>query len=113
MPKNKQCKACPWKKSTVPDRDIPNGYCVQRHHALRATIAEPGALRQGTTLRAMACHESPTGKERACVGWLAHQLGPGNNLLLRIQALDGRYGELVLDGEQHASFEDTVPNVSD
>lgn len=106
-----QCAACPWKVSTVPGRDIPGGYCPAKHAGLRGTIAAPGAasLLRGGPLRAMACHESPPGREQACVGWLAHQLGPGNNLGLRMLARDGRYRHIVLDGPQHERFEDTLP----
>ena len=108
---NKQCKACPWKVSTVPGQDIPGGYCPQKHADLAATIADTNRpfSTLGRSLRVMACHETPPGAERACVGWLHHQLGIGNNIGLRIMALDGRFGDLVLDGEQHESFADTLP----
>ena len=111
-PRTRQCKACPWKVSTVPERDIPGGYSAARHHALAGTIAEPGALRAARGLRVMACHESPPGREQTCVGWLANQLGPGNNLAVRMAAMRGEFGaadELELDGPQHARFEDTLP----
>lgn len=106
----KQCKKCPWLKSTDP-HDIPNGYCEQKHAALKGTIAEPGDLRGllGGTLRIFACHESKPGAERECVGWVSNQLGPGNNIALRFQALDGRYSNLQLVGPQHETFEQTLP----
>jgi len=104
----KQCKACPWKKSTRPKKDIPGGYCEKKHAALKSTIAKPGEIRISEAVRCMACHESPVGAERPCVGWLAHQLGPGNNIALRFLARDGRYGELELVGDQHTRFEDTL-----
>lgn len=107
----KQCKACPWKKSTVPDQDIPGGYCETKHRALDGTIAEPGSLESiGKPMRVFACHESQPGRERACVGWVANQLGPGNNIQLRLAALDGRYKDLQLDGPQHERFQDTLPD---
>jgi hypothetical protein len=110
MARRKQCKACPWKVSTNPDRDIPGGYCRQKHRNLRSTIAEPGALRVGSALRLMACHETTGGAELPCVGWLAHQLGPGNNIALRLAASrDKSLCAFELDGEQHARFEDTLP----
>lgn len=111
MGTHQQCKACPWKRSTVPERDIPGGYCEQKHRALRGTIAKPGNLSATLTgsIRVFACHESPVGAERPCAGWLAHQLGPGNNIGLRMLARDGRFSDIVLDGEQHESFEDTLP----
>lgn len=108
----KQCKACPWKVSTDPERDIPGGYSADKHCALEGTIATPGDLRtliNGGPLRVMACHESTPGAERECVGWVMHQLGPGNNLALRVLATDGRYKDFRTVGPQHERFEDTLP----
>jgi hypothetical protein len=104
----KQCKKCPWKKSTDP-HEIPNGYCETKHQALAGTIARPGELNIGRALRVMACHESVPGKERECVGWVMHQLGAGNNLALRLMALDGRFKDYETVGPQHERFEDTLP----
>lgn len=108
----KQCAKCPWKKSTNP-RDIPNGYCPVKHRKLRGTIAEPGAasIFNLDTIRVMACHESPIGEEEACVGWLVHQLGPGNNLALRMAVSAGKIDANVETiGEQHQTFEETLPH---
>lgn len=106
----KQCKKCPWKTSTDP-HEIPNGYTEEKHAALKGTIAEPGSLCALTSagLRAMACHESPKGREKPCVGWLANQLGPGNNIGLRVAALMGRVEPFKTVGPQHERFEDTLP----
>lgn len=112
MARDKQCKACPWKVSTVPDEDIPGGYCETKHRNLKRTIAKPGDtsfLAGEEGIRMMACHESTGSKNRPCVGWLVHQLGIGNNIRLRLRALDGRFGELETFGEQHKRFEDTLP----
>jgi Family of unknown function (DUF6283) len=106
----RQCKACPWRKSTRPARDIPGGYDVDKHRRLAGTIAEPGVLGTSCELRLMACHESMPGREIVCVGWLAHQLGPGNNLPLRLAVIAGRIdGRFELSGAQHERFEDTLP----
>lgn len=103
-----QCKKCPWKTTTNP-RVIPNGYCSAKHAALSSTIAEPGSLRRGG-LRVMACHETPPGKELACVGWLVNQLGPGNNIALRLVVMTGQIdGNVKTVGPQHERFEDTLP----
>lgn len=108
----KQCKKCPWKVDTDPN-DIPNGYCEAKHRGLKSTIAQGDGLGQlsrsdGYTM--MACHETPQGRELPCVGWLAHQLGPGNNIPLRLAASAGRIDyDYELDGEQHECFEDTLP----
>lgn len=110
--RTKQCKACPWKKSVTPDTDIPGGYCETKHENLHTTIAEPGSLHFGSELRMMACHESSPGREQPCVGWVSHQLGPGNNIGLRMMALEGQFNNLQLDGPQHERFEDTLPKTS-
>ncbi len=111
----KQCKACPWRTDVDP-HDIPNGYCPTLHADLADTIAKPAetaidlcaALR--APLRIMACHESKIGREIPCVGWLANQLGPGNNIKLRLAARHDRsLTDFELVGEQHERFEDTLP----
>lgn len=103
----RQCAKCPWKKSTDP-RTIPNGYCERKHAALKKTIADPGTINIGRQLHLMACHET---EKRPCVGWLAHQLGDGNNIALRLAVSTGRIdANFETVGEQHARFEDTLPS---
>lgn len=103
----RQCAKCPWKKSTNP-RDIPNGYCEKKHAGLKRTIASD--MRPLGTLHVMGCHETPNGRELPCVGWLVNQLGPGNNLTLRLRAMQGAIDANVRTvGEQHERFEDTLP----
>ena len=47
---------------------------------------------------------------RAATGRHHHQLGPGNNLALRLSVLqDHTPCDYVLDGEQHPNFEATLP----
>ncbi len=106
MPR-KQCKKCPWKVSADP-HEIPNGYSVERHKGLASTIAEPGTLHGiGGPLRIMACHET---HDTPCVGWLVNQLGPGNNLPLRLAVIYKRIdGDVQTVGPQHACLEDTLP----
>jgi hypothetical protein len=104
----KQCAKCPWKVGTDPN-EIPNGYCERKHAALQSTI-KSGLASIGNTLRMMACHETKAGKELPCVGWLANQLGPGNNIGLRMAVGAGRVSaNFELDGEQHERLEDTLP----
>lgn len=106
--RRRPCKACPWKKSTVPERDITGGYSTDLHGRLTCTIADPGTMT--ASFRMMACHETPPGEEQACAGWVANQLGPGNNLALRLRAMTDRsIGDFQLDGPQHERFEDTLP----
>lgn len=109
MARRRQCAKCPWKVSTDP-HEIPNGYCADKHRRLTSTIAEPGNLELGGALHVMACHESRVDKEIPCVGWLNHQLGPGNNLKLRFAVFQKRISaDYELDGEQHESLEATFP----
>jgi hypothetical protein len=91
-----------------PTKDIPGGYCSTKHAALKDTIAKPGELDLGT-MKAMACHESMPGREQMCVGWVSQQLGPGNNIPLRLMSMDGRFQGLRTFGPQHNRFEDTLP----
>jgi hypothetical protein len=109
MPTRRQCAKCPWKTSTNP-HDIPNEYSEEAHARLNRTIAEPGALPIGLAIRFMACHETSRGHELPCVGWLVHQLGPGNNIGLRLMAHAGQIDTNVRTvGSQHECFEDTLP----
>lgn len=107
LKKTKQCAKCPWKKSTNP-HDIPNGYSVKQHCDLKKTISD-GGINIGSPLQVMACHEAKTGKEVYCIGWLMNQLGPGNNIALRIKMMQYDLKSIKLDGEQHQRFEDTLP----
>lgn len=108
LTRTKQCAKCPWKKSTNP-HDIPNGYCETKHKALDKTIAKNfNGFSQ--TLYAMACHESEKGEEEYCIGWLANQLGEGNNIGLRIKMLNcSNVKDIELVGKQHKTFKDTLP----
>lgn len=108
LKRTKQCAKCPWRTDVNP-YDIPNGYEVARHQALRNTIAQPDdwAWLTGSPLPVMACHET---EDAHCVGWLAQQAGPGNNLGLRLLLLHcTNVHRLHLIGAQHATFADTLP----
>ena len=114
LKRTRQCRKCPWRIATDP-RAIPNGYCETRHARLAETFADQtGNLAlavAGGTMNSMACHESPVGQEAHCVGWLAHQLGPGNNIALRMAVRScENIGRMELVGPQHARFEDTLPD---
>ncbi len=103
-----QCAKCPWRVDVDP-HDIPNGYCETKHAGLASTIAAPGSLAGafGGKQKVMACHET---HDAHCVGWINHQLGAGNNLGLRMQMMTcENIGKLRLVGEQHQTFEDTLP----
>ena len=103
-----QCKSCPWRVDCVPDEDIPNGYSRELHRGLACTIRS-GVDSMIGALRVMACHYSRPGDEFACAGWLANQLGPGNNIGVRLAVMRGRLPVPNVDGPQHETFEDTLP----
>lgn len=109
MPR-KQCVKCPWKRNVDP-YDIPGGYCPTKHAKLESTIAKsPLDGLFSRERRAMACHETAVGEELPCVGWLVHQLGPGNNISLRLAVVHGQIdGDVETVGPQHERFEDTLP----
>lgn len=104
-----QCIKCPWIVGVDP-HEIPDGYSVEKHASLACTIAEPGDLRGlsgGGPRVAMACHEV---HDAHCVGWLANQVGTGNNLSLRLSLMQcTNADQLKLRGEQHPCFEATLP----
>ncbi len=104
LKRTKQCAKCPWLVSTNP-HEIPNGYSVEKHRALASTIADPGRIAFGA--HAMACHET---EDAHCIGWLVNQIGPGNNIGLRLKMRHCENGgDIELRGEQHRRFEDTLP----
>jgi hypothetical protein len=58
----------------------------------------------------MACHETPVGREKPCVGWLHNQLTDGDNIVLRYLVVLKRISaDFVIDGPQHATLADTFP----
>ena len=106
LKRTKQCEKCPWRKDVNP-HDIPDGYCETKHKNLASTIAKPGDL-SGVfrkELHVMACHET---QDAHCIGWLTNQIGPGNNIALRL-AMHGCKQSIKTVGEQHECFEDTLP----
>ena len=73
-------------------------------------MAQPGVMSLSGGQHAMACHESKPGSEMHCVGWLCQQLGPGNNIGLRMRMLTcDNINAVELVGEQHETLEDTFP----
>ncbi len=99
-----QCQKCPWRVDVDP-HDIPNGYDEEKHRALKITIARPGDFLHPTPN--MACHET---HDAHCIGWLVNQVGSGNNIALRLQMFSCENAKKIrLRGEQHETFEDTLP----
>ena len=118
LPRTAQCQNCPWKVDSDPHA-IP-GYDAEKHAGLISTIADPldpfvgpGEEAFKPLINVMACHDSPVGEPEPCVGWLVHQIGPGNNIAVRIWMLGCENGHrLRTFGEQHQRFEDTIPTDS-
>jgi len=107
-----QCKKCPWRADCNP-HEIPGGYCETKHQNLAGTIAKGEVLEQlavdaaSDVRHVMTCHETA---DAHCVGWLANQLGPGNNIIMRLRMRSCTNAhKLRLVGEQHERFEDTLP----
>lgn len=109
LTRTKQCAKCPWKVSTDP-HDIPHGYSEDKHLKLACTIAEDTSF--GRTLNVMACHDSVEGEDNYCIGWLHNQLGPGNNIGLRLKMRAYDLTKVKVFGKQHDKFVDTLPNTS-
>lgn len=108
LKRTKQCAKCPWRTDVDPN-DIPNGYCSKKHAALKSTIATPGDVSViiGRTMHVMACHET---YDAHCIGWLVNQIGPGNNIALRINMRNcSNFRNVKTVGRQHARFADTLP----
>ena len=105
-----QCAKCPFKQSTNP-LEIPNGYEVGKHKHLESCISKQPL--QQTNF--MLCHHSKESEGtietvELCAGWLHNQLGTGNNLYLRVIMKDcENINELKVIGEQHKTFNDTIP----
>ena|SRR5690349_22860722 len=110
LKRTKQCAKCPWRKDVDP-RDIPNGYSEEKHCALEGTIArDPLESLFSPVMRIMACHET---HDAHCIGWLVNQIGPGNNIGLRIKMTSCENARKIqLVGEQHETFEETFPCVA-
>lgn len=107
LKRTKQCAKCPWRVDVDPN-EIPNGYCPEKHAALDSTIAKEWdfSFLSGGAMPVMACHETHNSH---CLGWLMNQLGPGNNIGLRLSMRNcENIRNVKLVGEQHQCFEDTL-----
>lgn len=107
MKRIKQCRSCPWRVGCVPDRDIPN-YSRELHERLNRTVISGIASLTAPVNRIMACHYSESGAEIPCAGWLANQIGDGNNIAMRLAILVGKMPVPETDGPQHEHFEETL-----
>ena len=100
-----QCDSCPWRVEAKIS-DIPN-YSRDLHENLSSTIAKDNSI--GNQLKIMACHHSSDGYERHCIGWVANQLGVGNNISLRLQFRHCSNAQNIkLKGKQKQNFQQTL-----
>jgi hypothetical protein len=101
----RQCVTCPWKVGA--DVSLIPNYRRELHEKLTCTIADGPSVPTGP-VRAMACHYSSERKNRPCVGWLHNQLGPGNNIGVRLAVMLGQLPVPRVVGEQYETFEETL-----
>lgn len=111
----KQCPKCPWKKDVNPF-DIPGGYSLEKHKALKTTIAPQKSTPEdyldihSRPFVIINCHEHDLSDQVPCVGWVYNQIN-NNNLQLRLALInEPKVNQLEVVGEQHDIFEDTIPN---
>lgn len=76
------CGSCPWRKSSPVGGAGIDGFSIELMRGLACTVGEDDWFR-----RIMACHYSPVGEERACVGYLAVE--GYSNLNVRMEVLRG------------------------
>lgn len=106
-PPRRQCRRCPWKTST--GRNIPNGFAHDARELVQRMVARSASLIDSHEI-AQQCHETLDDDPLPCVGWLVNQLGPGNNLPLRLRVMLGQVdANVVTVGPQHRRIEDIVP----
>jgi hypothetical protein len=102
----RQCKTCPWKVGA--DVALIPNYQRDQHEKLTCTIADGPYVPAAGILRAMACHYSTERKNKPCIGWIYNQLGPGNNIGVRLAVMTGRLPVPKIDGDQYETFEETL-----
>lgn len=84
------CPSCPWRvSSTVGGGDIP-GFSIDLMRSLSNTVGPDDGFRP-----VMACHGSPEGGDRPCVGYLAVE--GWSNLAVRVMAIQGRVDMHAVD----------------
>lgn len=99
--KRRPCRSCPWRKATVPARDIP-GYDLELHRKLAQTC-------QGDGFSLMLCHHAPfegAAHEHVCAGFVL-QVG-ADSIGLRLAVFSGDLAPDDFEGddiELHESFE--------
>lgn len=104
MKEVRQCGSCPWRAAVVPARDVPDyapGIYARMKASLRTGIESAGE----ETRIVMECHNGKRGANRACAGWMHHQLGVGNNIGVRLRVMAGHLPAPKIDGAQHEDLD--------
>lgn len=96
------CATCPWRRDSDPHK-IP-GLSLCQARALSNTVGDGDAFRP-----IMACHGSPEGGERACVGYVA-TVGY-TNLGVRMMALRGEVDFDPVDADLYETFDEMLDNI--
>ena len=84
----KQCVTCPWRADVDP-WNMPGGHGYVLPEMLSSHTPSGMESLATPVLRVATCHEAAIAKKLPCVGWLVHQLGPGNNFAVRLAVLRG------------------------
>lgn len=100
----KQCKTCPWRVAVDPARDVPD-YDEGIYERMRATLRTGLDSMFEKSRVVMECHNGRPGADRACAGWLHHQLGIGNNIGVRMSIATGRLPMPRVVGDQHEDLD--------
>lgn len=109
LKRTKQCANCPWKKSTKhEDIDRREGFDVEYYKSVRDDfVSRPGFIGMSQDHDNMGCHKHPDEDDVPCIGWLAHEVGPGNNIGLRLWLTQFENSwDIETVGEQHKSIYD-------
>jgi len=107
---NKQCKSCPWLVHCEPDKDIPY-YIGDKHQDLVYQIAIDGEIPDMTEpVKMMSCHYFDPEDQQPCIGFIQNQCNEWSNVGVRLNlSMNYVREEIILAGEQHLTFRDTLP----
>lgn len=84
----RQCRTCPWRADVDPT-NIPEGHGRVDGRMLALSVADGLESLANPNVINAECHAYP-GTGLVCVGWLVHQLGPGQNFSVRMKVIKGR-----------------------
>lgn len=103
LPRVKQCKTCPWKKSTAMD-DIEEGFDMDHYESVRDDYDSSGMGRRSPS-HIMCCHKHDDDDPAPCVGWIMNQVQGNMGLYIQILTMENA-DKLEVFGPQHANIRD-------